>query len=58
MSARLDELLRIADAALYRAKQEGRDRAAIGDPVNLGGAERAPSEQRAAIDLRLLAAEG
>lgn len=58
MSARLDELLRIADAALYRAKQEGRDRAAIGDPVNLGGVERAPSEQRAAIDLRLLAAEG
>jgi diguanylate cyclase (GGDEF)-like protein len=32
MSPRFERMVRIADDALYRAKEEGRDRAVIGDP--------------------------
>lgn len=33
MSTRFDELVRIADDALYRSKQNGRDQATIGNPL-------------------------
>jgi diguanylate cyclase (GGDEF)-like protein len=56
MTREFDQLVRVADQALYRAKDGGRDRAAIGDAASLDApAVRHDTEQDAAIDVRMLA---
>lgn len=58
MGRRFDDLVRIADEALYRSKDLGRDQATIGD----GGFSEAPvrheTEQKATINVASLFAEG
>ena len=36
MSGEFDQLVRIADDALYRSKEDGRNRGTIGDPRRVG----------------------
>lgn len=50
-------LQRVADDALYRAKEQGRDRACLGDPQRVAPTvPRRQTEHNATIDLRMLAA--
>ena len=57
MTQRFDQLIRIADDALYQAKDGGRDRAEIGEPEKITGAvPRRAMEHPAAVDLAKLAA--
>jgi diguanylate cyclase (GGDEF)-like protein len=52
-----EHLQRVADDALYRAKEQGRDRACLGDPRRLAPTvPRRQTEHNATIDLRMLAA--
>lgn len=53
----LELLVQRADAALYRAKALGRDRAVPADAASAGeaAAPRADSEQRASVDMRMMA---
>lgn len=58
MAQTLEDLLRIADAALYCSKDAGRDRGTIGNAAMVPtGAKRHPSEHGAQVNLRLLANE-
>jgi diguanylate cyclase (GGDEF)-like protein len=51
-----EQLVRLADDALYRAKREGRDRAAAAaPPAPAAAAPPRESEHKAAVDLRALA---
>src|SRR5207244_6302638 len=52
MGARFEDVVRVADDALYRSKEGGRDRATVGDPAQLATAKRRPSENRASIVVR------
>jgi len=57
MSGELDQLVRIADDALYRSKEDGRNRGTIGDPRRVGGQvprRDADVEHLAAIQLENL----
>jgi diguanylate cyclase (GGDEF)-like protein len=55
MSRHLEHLVRIADDALYTAKEAGRDRCIIGDAARVkAGVPRRDSEQPAAIDVAAL----
>lgn len=59
MSERFDQLVRIADDALYSAKGEGRDRAVIGSAANLNpGVPRRDTEHHASVDLARVANGG
>jgi diguanylate cyclase (GGDEF)-like protein len=59
MSTSPVQLQRIADDALYLAKEQGRDRAVIGDPNRVKEAvPRRTTERQASIDLAMLAREG
>ena len=52
MTPRFDQLIRIADDALYRAKDGGRDRAEIGDSEKITGAvPRRAMEHPASVDV-------
>ena len=56
MSTSSEELQRIADAALYRSKDEGRDRATIASASGVGQPQpRHATEHPAGINVRLLA---
>jgi diguanylate cyclase (GGDEF)-like protein len=56
MARSMEELLKIADLALYRAKDDGRDRGVIGGTALLApGAERHATEHHAQVDLHMLA---
>ncbi|HMI36990.1 MAG TPA: diguanylate cyclase, partial [Steroidobacteraceae bacterium] len=56
MSPRFERMVRIADEALYRAKEEGRDRAIIGDSrLATTGEFRRAVEHPASITVRKLA---
>jgi len=56
MTREFDQLVRIADEALYRSKDGGRDRATVGDATMLDASPRRhDSEQNAAIDVGMLA---
>jgi diguanylate cyclase (GGDEF)-like protein len=53
MTRTFDQLVRIADDALYLSKDGGRDRATVGDPQRVTpNVPRRPSEHVASIDLR------
>lgn len=54
MTREFDQLVRIADEALYRSKDGGRNRVTVGDAAMLEAA-RHDSEQDAAIDIGMLA---
>ena len=56
-AAPIDELVRQADEALYRAKRDGRDRAVVASTRSDESRTPLPreSERKAAVDLRLLA---
>ena len=56
MNPRFDQLIRVADDALYRAKDGGRDRAEIGQSDRITGAvPRRAMEHPAAVDMAKLA---
>ena len=56
MSPRFEQLIRIADDALYRAKDAGRDRAVIGDPAHVeGNVPRRAMEHPASVDMARIA---
>ncbi len=56
MNSRFDQLIRIADDALYRAKDGGRDRAEIGESDKITGAvPRRQMEHPASVDIAKLA---
>jgi diguanylate cyclase (GGDEF)-like protein len=55
MGTRFEDVIRVADEALYRSKEGGRNRATIGDPAQLTTATRRSSEHHASIDVRMLA---
>jgi diguanylate cyclase (GGDEF)-like protein len=55
MAILFDDIVRVADDALYRSKEAGRDRTTIGDPTELDTVKRRRTEQRASIDVRMLA---
>jgi diguanylate cyclase (GGDEF)-like protein len=57
MGPQLEDVVRVADDALYRSKHAGRDRATIGDPKLAQTGQRPASDQRAAIDLKMLVHE-
>ncbi len=55
MSAAFDQLVRIADDALYQSKEGGRDRGTIGDPLRVkASVPRRDAEHPASIDLSAL----
>lgn len=55
MSRDIDELVRMADGALYQAKRGGRDRAEIADELAISGDHPRPdTEQRSSVNLWLL----
>lgn len=55
MATRFDHLVRIADDALYRSKEAGRDRATVGDPAIAHAAKpRRDFEQTARLDVTAL----
>jgi diguanylate cyclase (GGDEF)-like protein len=55
MATRFDHLVRIADDALYRSKEAGRDRATVGDPAVAHAAKpRRDFEQTARLDVTAL----
>jgi GGDEF domain-containing protein len=59
MSDRLEQLIRIADDALYTAKDAGRDRAVIGNPGNVvASVPRRAMEHPASVDIALVANNG
>jgi GGDEF domain-containing protein len=59
MARQLDQLVRIADDALYQAKETGRDKHVTGDPTRVRTVvPRRDSEQKAAINLASLAEAG
>jgi diguanylate cyclase (GGDEF)-like protein len=59
MSTRLEQLLKIADTALYSAKEQGRDRGVIGGVFNPDVTEeRAKFEHPAAPNVHWIATEG
>ncbi|MBS0376013.1 MAG: diguanylate cyclase [Proteobacteria bacterium] len=56
MASRFEQLVRIADDALYRAKEGGRDRAVLGDPAHVEPAmRRREVEHPAAMDIERIA---
>ncbi|MFO1328055.1 MAG: sensor domain-containing diguanylate cyclase [Rubrivivax sp.] len=55
LAASPEQLVRLADDALYRAKRDGRDRSAVAQPTDTVVLLRRESEHRAAVDLRMLA---
>jgi diguanylate cyclase (GGDEF)-like protein len=55
MTREFEQLVRIADEALYQAKGAGRDRTTVGTAAMLDTAVRHDSEQDAAIDVQMLA---
>lgn len=56
MGRAFDQLMRIADDALYQSKESGRNRTTIGDPLRVTGTvPRRDSEHRAAIEVAELA---
>ena len=54
MTREFDQLVRIADEALYRSRDGGRNRVTVGDATMLEAA-RQDSEQDAVIDIAMLA---
>ncbi len=58
MAPRFEQMVRIADDALYRAKDAGRDRAVVGDPGAVDGVPRRAVEHPAAVDIVRLARGG
>ncbi len=60
MSPRFEQLVRIADDALYTAKSDGRDRAVIGHPGNVSASSmpRRTMEHPAAVDMSRLVSNG
>lgn len=59
MSDRLEQLIRIADDALYTAKDAVRDRAVIGNPANVvASVPRRAMEHPASVDIALVANNG
>jgi diguanylate cyclase (GGDEF)-like protein len=59
MSERFEQLIRIADDALYRAKDAGRDRAIVGDPSLVERAvPRRTVEHPASVDVARIAGAG
>ena len=57
MGHRMDQLMRLADEALYAAKQRGRDCVHLAEPMQLDRPPvRGQSEHNAAVDLRMLVA--
>ncbi len=55
MGRGIDQLVKMADGALYRAKRGGRDRAEIADPLEISGEHPRPeTEQRASLNMRLV----
>lgn len=56
MAGQFEDVVRIADAALYAAKEAGRDRANIGGSVPEQPVRHQDAEQHAVIDMRMLVA--
>ena len=55
MTREFDQLVRIADEALYLSKEAGRNRATVGNPAMLDAPVRHDTGQHAAIDVQMLA---
>ncbi|MFN7915722.1 MAG: diguanylate cyclase [Vicinamibacterales bacterium] len=49
MGVAFDQLVRVADDALYQSKETGRDRVTVGETLKLGGVPRRDAEHLAAI---------
>jgi diguanylate cyclase (GGDEF)-like protein len=55
MGTAFEQLLRIADDALYQSKESGRNRATVGDPARVGGAvPRRDADHLAAVHISAL----
>lgn len=54
MGARFEDVVRIADDALYQSKESGRDQTTIANPARVS-VQRRKTEQCASIDIRMLA---
>jgi diguanylate cyclase (GGDEF)-like protein len=57
MGAQLEDVVRVADDALYCSKHAGRDRATLGDAERAAAAQRRNSGKQAVIDVRMLVNE-